>query len=61
MNNITFTLNGSQIDASLSGNITFTLNDEIISYTVNATVENLRLLENGDYRILEDGSYRLLE
>lgn len=46
--------------------IEFTLNDEAINFYLNAETEeslpdNIRLLENEDFRITEDGALRLLE
>lgn len=46
--------------------IEFTLNDEVIEFILDAETEsdlpeNLRLLEDGDYRILEDEEFRILE
>lgn len=46
--------------------IEFTLNDEPINFYLNAETEeslpdNIRLLENEDFRITEDGGFRLLE
>lgn len=46
--------------------IEFTLNDDPIDFYINAETEedlpdNIRLLEDGDFRITEDGDYRILE
>lgn len=46
--------------------IEFTLNDDPIDFYLNAETEeslsdNIRLLEDGDFRITEDGGFRLLE
>lgn len=55
-----------QISFNLNdGAINFTVDDSPVEFRLNAEVEstldNIRLLEDGDYRTLEDGSYRLLE
>lgn len=50
----------------MSEAIEFTLNDQAVNFTLNGEIEsalpeNLRLLEDGDYRITEDDEFRILE
>ena len=50
----------------MSEAIEFTLSDQAVNFTLNgetteATPDDARLLEDGDFRLLEDGDFRLLE